>query len=165
MAVTVETLEKLERKITLSLPLAAIQTEVEARLKKVARTVKMDGFRPGKVPMNVVAQRYGYSVQYEVLNDKVGEEFAKAVQEAGLRVAGQPRISEKEGAAEGHAEFEAIFEVFPEVKIGDLAAAQVEKLTADVDDAAIEKTLTSCASSAALLHNAQLKKLQWMATA
>ena len=141
MAVTVETLEKLERKITLSLPLAAIQTEVETRLKKVARTVKMDGFRPGKVPMNVVAQRYGYSVQYEVLNDKVGEEFAKSVQEAGLRVAGQPRISEKDGAAEGHAEFEAIFEVFPEVKIGDLAAAQVEKLTADVDDAAIEKTL------------------------
>lgn len=141
MAVTVETLEKLERKITLSLPLAAIQNEVETRLKKVARTVKMDGFRPGKVPMNVVAQRYGYSVQYEVLNDKVGEEFAKSVQEAGLRVAGQPRISEKDGAAEGHAEFEAIFEVFPEVKIGDLAAAQVEKLTAEVDDAAIEKTL------------------------
>ncbi|MEZ2739089.1 trigger factor [Comamonas jiangduensis] len=141
MAVTVETLEKLERKITLSLPLAAIQTEVEARLKKVARTVKMDGFRPGKVPMNVVAQRYGYSVQYEVLNDKVGEEFAKAVQEAGLRVAGQPRISEKEGAAEGSADFEAVFEVFPEVKIGDLAAAEVEKLTAEVDDSAIEKTL------------------------
>lgn len=141
MAVTVETLEKLERKITLSLPLAAIQTEVEARLKKVARTVKMDGFRPGKVPMNVVAQRYGYSVQYEVLNDKVGEAFAKSVQEAGLRVAGQPRISEKEGAAEGHAEFEAIFEVFPEVKIGDLAAAEVEKLTAEVDAAAIDKTL------------------------
>ncbi|WP_286999147.1 MULTISPECIES: trigger factor [Comamonas] len=141
MAVTVETLEKLERKITLSLPLAAIQTEVEARLKKVARTVKMDGFRPGKVPMNVVAQRYGYSVQYEVLNDKVGEEFAKAVQEAGLRVAGQPRISEKEGAAEGNADFEAVFEVFPEVKIGDLAAAEVEKLTAEVDDSAIEKTL------------------------
>jgi len=142
MAVTVETLEKLERKITLSLPLAAIQNEVDARLKKVARTVKMDGFRPGKVPMNVVAQRYGYSVQYEVLNDKVGEEFAKNVQEAGLRVAGQPRISEKEGAAtEGHAEFEAIFEVFPEVKIGDLAAAEVEKLSAEVDDSAIEKTL------------------------
>lgn len=141
MAVTVETLEKLERKITLSLPLAAIQSEVEARLKKVARTVKMDGFRPGKVPMNVVAQRYGYSVQYEVLNDKVGEEFAKAVQEAGLRVAGQPRISEKEDAAEGQAEFEAIFEVFPEVKIGDLTGVEVEKLTADVDDAAIERTL------------------------
>lgn len=85
MAVTVETLEKLERKITLSVPLQSIQAEVDARLKKVARTVKMDGFRPGKVPMNVVAQRYGYSVQYEVLNDKVSEAFAQAVQEAGLR--------------------------------------------------------------------------------
>lgn len=141
MAVTVETLEKLERKITLSLPLAAIQTEVDSRLKKVARTVKMDGFRPGKVPMNVVAQRYGYSVQYEVLNDKVGEAFAQAVNEAGLRVAGQPRISEKEGAAEGEAQFDAIFEVFPEVKIGDLAGATVEKLTAEVNDEAIDKTV------------------------
>ena len=63
MAVTVETLEKLERKISLSLPVTVIQSEVDARLKKMARTVKMDGFRPGKVPMNVVAQRYGYSVQ------------------------------------------------------------------------------------------------------
>ena len=143
MAVTVETLEKLERKITLSVPLAAIQSEVETRLKKVARTVKMDGFRPGKVPMNVVAQRYGYSVQYEVLNDKVGEAFAKAVDEAGLRVAGQPRISEKEGAAEGEAQFDAIFEVFPEVKLGDLAAASVDKLTAEVDDVAIDKTVDS----------------------
>ncbi|MFO0490794.1 MAG: trigger factor, partial [Curvibacter sp.] len=87
MAVTVETLEKLERKITLSLPLAAIQTEVDTRLKKLARTVKMDGFRPGKVPMNVVAQRYGYSVHYEVLNDKVGEAFSLAANEAQLRVA------------------------------------------------------------------------------
>ncbi len=67
MAVTVETLEKLERKITLTLPLSAIQSEVETRLQaSLARTVKMDGFRPGKVPMNVVSQRYGYSVHYEV---------------------------------------------------------------------------------------------------
>ncbi len=141
MAVTVETLEKLERKITLSLPLNSIQSEVENRLKQVARTVKMDGFRPGKVPMSVVAQRYGYSVQYEVLNDKVGEAFAQAVNEAKLRVAGQPRISEKEGAPEGEAQFEAIFEVMPEVKIGDLTSAEVEKLTAEVDDAAIDKTV------------------------
>ena len=141
MAVTVETLEKLERKITLSLPLAAIQTEVEARLKRMARTVKMDGFRPGKVPMNVVSQRYGYSVQYEVLNDKVGEAFAAAASEAQLRVAGQPRITEKEGAPEGELTFDAVFEVYPEVKIADLAGAEVEKLSADVTDAAIDKTL------------------------
>ena len=141
MAVTVETLEKLERKITLSLPLNTIQSEVESRLKKVARTVKMDGFRPGKVPMSVVAQRYGYSVQYEVLNDKVGEAFAQAVNEAQLRVAGQPKITEKEGAPEGEAHFEAVFEVMPEVKIGDLSTAEVEKLAAEVDDAAIDKTV------------------------
>lgn len=141
MAVTVETLEKLERKITLSLPLAAIQSEVDSRLKKLARTVKMDGFRPGKVPMNVVAQRYGYSVHYEVLNDKVGEAFSQAANEAKLRVAGQPRITEKEGAPEGEVTFDAVFEVYPEVKIGDLAGAEIEKLNAAVDEAAIDKTV------------------------
>ena len=141
MAVTVETLEKLERKITLTLPVTAIQAEVDTRLKRLARTVKMDGFRPGKVPMAVVAQRYGYSVQYEVMNDKVGEAFAVAANEAKLRVAGQPRITEKEGAPEGELTFDAVFEVFPEVKIGDLSTAEVEKLSADVDEAAIDKTL------------------------
>ena len=141
MAVTVENLEKLERKITLSLPVASIQSEVDSRLKRLARTVKMDGFRPGKVPMSVVAQRYGYSVQYEVMNDKVGEAFAQAANEANLRVAGQPRITEKDGAPEGEVSFDAVFEVFPEVKIGDLASAEVEKVSAEVNDAAIDKTL------------------------
>jgi len=141
MAVAVETLEKLERKMTLSLPLSAVQSEVTARLKKMARTVKMDGFRPGKVPMNVVAQRHGYSVQYEVMNDKVGEAFFNAATEAQLRVAGQPKINEKEGAPEGEMTFEAVFEVYPDVKIGDLTTAEVEKVTTEVSEAAIEKTL------------------------
>ncbi len=141
MAVTVETLEKLERKITLSLPLAVIQSEVETRLKKLARTVKMDGFRPGKVPMNVVTQRYGYSVHYEVLNDKVGEAFALAANEAKLRVAGQPSITEKEGAPAGEVSFDAVFEVYPEVKMGDLAGAEIERLNSEVSEGAIQKTL------------------------
>jgi trigger factor len=141
MAVTVETLEKLERKMTLTLPVNTIQSEVDSRLKRLARTVKMDGFRPGKVPMNVVAQRYGYSVHYEVMNDKVGEAFSAAANEAKLRVAGQPRISEKEGAPEGELAFDAIFEVYPEVKIGDLSTAEVEKVTAEVTDEAIDKTV------------------------
>ena len=141
MSVTVETLEKLERKITLTLPVGVIQTEVDSRLRKLARTVKMDGFRPGKVPMNVVAQRYGYSVHYEVMNDKVGEAFATAANEARLRVAGQPRITESETAAEGQMAFDAIFEVFPEVKIGDLTTAEVEKINTEVSDAAIDKTV------------------------
>ena len=141
MAVIVETLEKLERKITLSLPVGIIQSEVNTRLKKLARTVKMDGFRPGKVPMNVVSQRYGYSVHYEVMNDKVGEAFSVAANEAKLRVAGQPRISEKDGAPEGEMTFDAVFEVFPDVKIADLSTADIEKVSAEVSDAAIDKTL------------------------
>ena len=141
MAVNVETLEKLERKMTLTLPVSVIQSEVDSRLKKLARTVKMDGFRPGKVPMNVVAQRYGYSVHYEVMNDKVGEAFATAANEANLRVAGQPRITEKEDGADGQLSFDAVFEVYPDVQIGDLATAEVEKLTAEVSDAAIDKTV------------------------
>ena len=141
MAVNVETLEKLERKITLELPVDAIQKEVEARLKRMQRQVKMDGFRPGKVPLGVVAQRYGYSVQYEVMNDKVGEAFNVAAAEAKLRIAGSPRINEKDGAAEGTVAFEAIFEVYPEVKINDLSGATVEKVSAEVNDAAIDRTL------------------------
>ncbi len=141
MAVTVETLEKLERKITLTLPADVIKFEVDTRLKQLARTVKMDGFRPGKVPMTVVAQRYGYSVHYEVMNDKVGEAFATAANEAKLRVAGQPRITEKAESPEGQLAFDAIFEVYPEVKIGDLGEAEVEKLNTEVSDAAIDKTL------------------------
>ena len=141
MAVNVETLDKLERKITLTLPVNAIQSEVDSRLKRLARTVKMDGFRPGKVPMNVVAQRYGYSVHYEVMNDKVGEAFAQAANEAKLRVAGQPKITEKESSPEGELAFDAVFEVFPEVKIGDLTTAEVERVTAEVTDSAIDKTV------------------------
>jgi trigger factor len=141
MSVTVETLEKLERKITLTLPVGIIQNEVESRLRKLARTVKMDGFRPGKVPMNVVSQRYGYSVHYEVMNDKVGEAFATAANEAKLRVAGQPRITESQTAAEGQMAFDAVFEVFPEVKIADLTTAEVEKISTEVTDSAIDKTV------------------------
>ena len=141
MAVTVETLEKLERKITLTLPVNTIKSEVDSRLKRLARTVKMDGFRPGKVPMTVVTQRYGYSVHYEVMNDKVGEAFAQAANEAKLRVAGQPRITEKEQSPEGEMAFDAVFEVFPDVTLGDLATAEVDRLSTEVTDSAIEKTL------------------------
>ena len=141
MAVTVETLEKLERKMTLTLPIGTIRSEVESRLKRLARTMKMDGFRPGKVPMNVVTQRYGYSVHYEVMNDKVGEAFATAANEAKLRVAGMPSITQKEGGAEGQMAFDATFEVYPEVKLGDLSAVSLERVSTEVSDAAIDKTI------------------------
>jgi trigger factor len=141
MAVNVETLDKLERRITLTLPTDQISSEVESRLKKLSRTVKAAGFRPGKVPMSVVTQRYGYSVHYEVMNDKVGRAFSDAASEAKLRVAGAPRIEQKEGAPEGQIAFDATFEVYPEVQIGDLSAAEIESASAEVTEAAIDRTV------------------------
>ena len=141
MAVNVETLDKLERRITLTLPSASISSEVESRLKKLSRTVKAAGFRPGKVPMSVVAQRYGYSVHYEVLNDQVGRAFNDAASEAKLRIAGAPRIEQKNGAPDGQIAFDATFEVYPEVQIGDLAGAEIESASAEVTEDAIDRTV------------------------
>ena len=141
MAVTVETLEKLERRITLLIPATDLNSEIETRLKKLSRTVKADGFRPGKVPMSVVAQRYGYSVHSEVMNDKLGKAFASAANEAQLRVAGTPRVTPKEDAPEGQLAFDATFEVYPEVKLGDLAAVEVDRVSSEVTDAAIDRTV------------------------
>jgi trigger factor len=141
MTVTVETLEKLQRRITLTLAADTINGEVQSRLRKLSRTVKADGFRPGKVPMSVVAQRYGYSVHYEVMNDKVGEAFASAANEAKLRVAGTPSITQKEGSPEGQIAFDATFEVYPEVKLGDLSTVTLERVSTEVSEAAIDKTI------------------------
>ena len=127
MANAVETLEKLERRITLTVPLAEVSAEVEKRLKARARTAKAPGFRTGKVPMKMVAAQYGYMVESEVLNDQVGRAFGEATIEHKLRVAGFPKIEPKEDAkVEGSVVFQATFEVYPEVKIGDLSTAEVE---------------------------------------
>jgi trigger factor len=141
MAVIVETLEKLERRITLTLPASAVGAEVEQRLKKLSRTVKADGFRPGKVPMSFVAQRYGDSVQYEVITDKLGLAFAQAAGEAQLRVAGTPRLSQRDGAGDGEIAFDATFEVYPEIKIGDLSAIEVERVSSEVTEDAVDRTV------------------------
>ncbi len=141
MAVTVETLEKLERRITLLIPATDLNAEIETRLKKLSRTVKADGFRPGKVPMSVVTQRYGWSVQSEVMNDKIGQAFASAANEAQLRVAGIPRVTPKDEAPEGQLAFDATFEVYPEVTLGDLAAVEVERFSSEVTEPAIDRTV------------------------
>ncbi len=141
MAVNVETLDKLERRITLTLPAAQINSEVESRLRKLSRTVKAAGFRPGKVPMSVVAQRHGYAVHYEVMNDQLGKAFSDAATEAKLRVAGTPSIAQKDNAPEGQMVFDATFEVYPEVQIGDLSAAEIESASTEVTEEAIDRTV------------------------
>jgi trigger factor len=142
----VETLEGLERRVSVTLPAADIERQVDARLKQLARNIKMPGFRPGKVPMKLVAQTYGPQVRSEVLSDAVQKSFTEVVKEANLKVAGFPRIEQKgekpaDGAAPAALEFSATFEVYPEVKLGDLSGSKIERPQVAVDDAAVEKTI------------------------
>ena len=142
MATEVETLEKLERRVTLTVALAEINSEVEKRLKVRARTAKAAGFRPGKVPMKMVAAQYGPMVENEVMNDKVGLAFVQATSANNLRVAGYPRIEPKPGEeVEGSLVFQATFEVYPELKIGELSAIEIEQSRSDITDTEIDKTL------------------------
>ncbi len=143
MANAVENLEKLERRLTITIPVTDITTEVEKRLKERARTAKAPGFRPGKVPMKMVAQMYGAQIHNEVINQKVGAAFSKAVQDNDLKIAGAPRFEEKTGddVAQDEVAFYAIFEVYPEVKIGDLGSVELEKAIADVTDAEVDRTI------------------------
>ena len=141
MATAVENLGKLERRLTLSFPLSDVRTEVEKRLKKQAKTARAPGFRPGKVPLKMVAAQYGYQIESDVLNDKVGQAFNDAANEAQLRVAGMPKIEPKQDAPEGMLAFDATFEVYPEVALPGLEGIEIETVKTDVTDAEIDKTI------------------------
>ncbi len=143
MAITVETLEKLQRKIVLNIPADVIAKGVTQRLQHIAKTVKMDGFRPGKVPMAVVSQRHGYTAQMEVINEQIGDSFGNAILEAQLRVAGQPTITQNETATEGTFVFDAVFEVFPEITfdLETFKATSVEEANTEITTEAIDQTL------------------------
>ena len=125
----------------MAVPAEQIDREVEQRLRKLSRTVRMDGFRPGKVPLKIVAQHYGPQVRSEVIGDAVQKAFSEVVQEQKLKVAGYPRIERKEGGDEKQLTFSATFEIYPEVKLGDLSAATIQRPTHAVDDADVDRTV------------------------
>jgi trigger factor len=137
MQQTIQSLSALERRVDLTVPAAAIEQDVKTRLAKLARDMKMPGFRPGKVPIKMVAQTYGAQVQAEVLNDKVGEAFNSAVTASNLKVAGLPRLEARavedgdhqSGESSKDLAFSATFEIYPEISIGDMSDAQVQPAT------------------------------------
>ena len=142
MQSNLETLSALERRLSVTLPVADIDNEIESRLKRLSRTVKMHGFRPGKVPLKVVAQQYGPQVRQEVLGDAMQKSFGEAVRNQNLRVAGYPRFDLKppaDGAAEFH--YSATFEVYPEVKVGDIGNASIERPHLAVSEAEVDRTI------------------------
>ena len=142
MHANLETLGSLERKLNVAVPMAEIDSEVESRLKQLTRTVKMAGFRPGKVPFKVVAQQYGPQVRQEVLGDTLQKTFGDAVKAQKLQVAGYPKFDAappSDGANEFH--YSATFEIYPEVVVGDVAKSTVTRPTLGVTDGDIDKTL------------------------
>jgi trigger factor len=142
MQTSLETLGELERRLTMSVPVAQIESEVEQRLARLARNAKVPGFRPGKVPIGMVARQYGPQVRSDVISDAVKATFADAVREQNLRIAGYPRIEPKaDAAAPDRLEFSAVFEVYPEVRIGDLSAVAIERPRTEVGPDDVERTI------------------------
>ncbi len=138
----IETLGPLERRISLSVQLPAIEAEVAGRLRQIARTARMDGFRKGKIPMSVIGKQYGGEVRQEVIGRSLEEAFTSSVTQLGLRVAGFPRIEPAgQGAADGVLEFYAVFDVFPDIAIGDLSGIEVSQPVIEVGDAEVDRTL------------------------
>ncbi len=141
MQSNLEALGQLERRLTMAVPVADIDRQVDERLKQLARTVRMAGFRPGKVPLKLVAQQYGPQVRSEVIGDAVEKSFSAAVRDQNLRVAGYPRIERKETGGDERLEFSATFEVYPDVQLGDVSSVSIERPTLTVTDAEVEKTI------------------------
>jgi trigger factor len=139
-----EIVSGLERRLTFSVSAAEVDTAVASRLKVIAKTAKLPGFRPGKVPQKILQQQYGFHVRQEALSQSLQKSFGEAVQQSGVRIAGDPAFEPV--VAEGTAQpsefaFTAVFEVYPEVKVGDLAGRTFERLSLEVSDADVNKTI------------------------
>ncbi|HVR81404.1 MAG TPA: trigger factor [Luteimonas sp.] len=156
MQILVESVGNLERRMTLRLPAEHLESQVGGRLREIARTVRIKGFRPGKVPTKVVAQRYGEQVRAEVLDGMLREGFDSAIRDNALRIAGSPQIQPAEPtgeAAEGDLAYVATFEVVPEFGDIDVAKLNVVRHTAEVTDADIDR----------MIDNLRLQRRSWSA--
>lgn len=139
MQVSVESTGNIERKLTITIPAERVDGDVETRLKTMRSRVKLDGFRPGKVPMSVVAQQYGESVYQEVVGEIFQSTFYEAAQQENLRVAGMPKIEATTVEAGKDLEYTATFDTYPEFKIADVSKMEVKRpavkvMAADIDE-------------------------------
>ena len=142
MQTSLETIGQLERRLNVAVPLAQIETEVGIRLARLAKNVKIPGFRPGKVPMKMVVQQYGSQVRSDVISETVQSSLNDAIRGENLRLAGYPRIEPKTGdAAPDHLEFSAVFEVYPEIRVGDLTTVTITRPVAEVAPADVQDTI------------------------
>ena len=141
MEATTAQANDLERRVDLSIAISNVEKEMEQRLKRMGKNMKMSGFRPGKVPFSIVKQQHGDQARHEVLSEELDRVFGEAVTTQKMRVAGYPRIEPKVTESTTHLEFSAIFEVYPEITLGDTSTAEIERPVLEVSDAEIDKTL------------------------
>jgi trigger factor len=151
MQVSVETLGNLERRMTFRLPAERIDTQVGGRLREIARTARIKGFRPGKVPTKVIEQRYGQQVRQEILDGMLRESFDGAVRENELRLAGAPQIEQSAEAGEGELAFVATFEIVPDFGDIDVEGLEVVRHTSDVEDGDIDR----------MIENLRMQRQSW----
>ena len=148
MQSTVENLDALERRLVISIAKEQVQKEVDASLKRLSKTAKIHGFRPGKVPLKIIAQQYGAQIEQDALKDALQKEFREIIKDQNIKIAGYPRFEnkpEEEGgdkeSDDAKFEFVALFEVYPEITLGDLSEVNVEQPVVDVGDSDVDKTL------------------------
>ncbi|WP_439134444.1 trigger factor [Pseudomaricurvus sp.] len=141
MQVSIETTTGLERRMTVGIPAEQVETEVTKRLQEATKTVRLNGFRKGKVPLKVVKQRFGAGVRQEVVGEFMSRSFYDAVQQEDVKPAGQPSIEPKEMEEGKDVEFVATFEVYPEIEVGDTSSFEIEKLVAEVQDADVDNMI------------------------
>jgi trigger factor len=141
MQVFIETTSGLERRLTVGVPAERVESEINSRLQKAAKNARLDGFRPGKVPMRVMRQRFGAGVRQEVVGEVMSQSFYEAVTQENLRPAGQPSIEPKSMDAGKDLEFVATFEIFPEIELGDMSGFTIDKPIAEVTDEDVDNMI------------------------
>ena len=141
MQVSIETTSNLERRLTVGVPAERVEVEIDSRLQKAAQKAKLPGFRPGKVPLKVMRQRFGAGVRQEVLGEVVSQSFQEAVIQEKLRPAGQPSIEPKSLEPGKDLQYVAIFEVFPDVELVDMKDFPVTKPVAEVKDEDVDNII------------------------
>ena len=136
-----QAINPLERRLDLAVAITDLDKAIDQRLKRISKSAKMPGFRPGKVPAKIIQQQYGYEARYEALNEALEQAFGDAVKLQKLRLAGQPKIEPKSSESTTHSEFTAVFEVYPEIKLGDLTGVEIERPVLEIGEAELESTL------------------------
>jgi trigger factor len=141
MQVSIETTTGLGRRMTVQIPAEKLDQQVQSRLQQLTRTVKLDGFRPGKVPLSVVRKRFGDQVRQEATGELIASSYEEALQQENLKPASRPSIEQTSNRPGHELEYVATFEIFPEIEPPEVSDISIERLSAEITDADVDTML------------------------